>query len=92
MKKNTKSKKTTTKTKEKDDNDEFYTKEEEERLDKFQEETEHKFDDDEIYQLMQKYKNDDEAILNDLKEQLKERNRGIEYEWNEIGKGNYIYI
>ena len=41
---------------------------------------------------MQKYKNDDEAILNDLKEQLKERNRGIEYEWNEIGKGNYIYI
>ena len=89
MKKGAKSKKTTTKTKEKEKTEEYYTKEEEKRLDKFQEETEHKFEDDEIYELMIKYKDDDDAILNDLKEQLKERNRGEDYEWKEVGKGNY---
>ena len=81
----------TKKTKEKQDNVEYFTREEVERIDKFQAETGKKFDDDEIYELMLKYKDDDDAILNDLKEQLKERNRGEEYEWKEIGKGNYIF-
>ena len=35
---------------------------------------------------MLKYKDDDEAILNELKEELKQRKRGNEFEWNEIGK------
>ena len=83
----TKSKKTTTKPKETNE-DEFYTREEEEQLDKYQEATGYKFDDDEIYDLMKKYKNDENAILKDLKEQLKERNRGEEFEWKEVGKGN----
>jgi hypothetical protein len=37
---------------------------------------------------MEKYKQDDEAILNELKEQLKERERGAEYDWQEVGKSN----
>ena len=92
MKKGQTSKKTNTKTKETEDNEEYYTREEEERIDKFKAETGKKFDDDEIYALMLKYKDDDDAILNDLKEQLKERNRGEEFEWKEIGKGNYIFL
>ena len=69
-----------------EESEEFYTEEELKRLDKFHELTENKFQDDEIYELMEKYKEDDDSILNELKEQLKERKRGIEYEWNEIGK------
>ena len=68
-------------------NDE-YTKEEVKRLDYFHEQTEHKFHDDEVYELMLKYKDDDDAILNELNEQLKERKRGIEFEWQPVGKSN----
>jgi len=75
-------------TKNKDDDDIELTKEEIERLDKFHAETGNRFTDDEVYELMEKYKNDDEAILNELKEQLKERERGKEYDWQEIGKSN----
>ncbi len=84
MKKSTKSKKTTTKTQEK--KDDYYTKEEEERLDYFHEQTGHKFQDEEVYNLMVKYKNNDEAILNELNEQL-ESKKG-EGEWVDVGKGN----
>jgi hypothetical protein len=90
MKKNTKAKKTTTKPKEKQEED-FYTPEEERRLDKFHEQTENIFEDDEIYELMLKYKDDDEAILKELNEQLKERKRGGNYQWQDIGKRNYIF-
>ena len=89
MSKTTKSKKTA-KPKEKEDNDEYFTKEEIKRLDKFHDETEHLFDDTEVYELMQKYGDDDEAILNELKEQAKERKRGDSYEWKDVGKRNYI--
>ena len=90
MNKTTKSKKTTTKPKETKETDEYYTKEEAKRLDKFQALTENKFDDTEIYDLMIKYKNDDDAILKELKEQLNEKMRG-EGEWQDIGKRNYIF-
>ena len=90
MNKTTKSKKTTTKPKETKETDEYYTKEEVKRLDKFQALTENKFDDTEIYDLMIKYKNDDDAILKELKEQLNEKTRG-EGEWQDIGKRNYIF-
>ena len=96
MKKSTKAKKTQTKEKPKEkpkekkeeSNEEFYTPEEIERLDKFHAKTDKFFDDDEIYELMEKYKADDEAILNELNERLKQRQRGAEYEWNEVGKSN----
>ena len=65
-----------------------YTKEEIKRLDEFHAQTENKFDDDEIYELMLKYKDNDEEILRELQEQLKERKRGEEYEWREVGKSN----
>ena len=65
-----------------------YTKEEIKRLDEFHAQTEDKFDDDEIYELMLKYKDNDEEILRELQEQLKERKRGEEYEWREVGKSN----
>ena len=39
---------------------------------------------------MQKYKDNEEAILNELNEELKEREkRGDEYEWHDVGKSNY---
>ena len=74
---------------EKKEEDDVYTQEECERLDKFHDETEHKFTDDEVYELMLKYKDDDEAILNELKDQLKERKRGDDYDWKAVGKSKY---
>ena len=68
------------------DREEYYTKEEIKRLDKFQAQTENKFDDAEIYELMLKYKNDDDAILKELKDRLNEM-RG-EGESQDIGKRN----
>lgn len=65
-----------------------YTPEEIKRLDEFHAQTENKFDDDEVYELMLKYKDNDEEILRELQEQLKERKRGEEYEWREVGKSN----
>jgi DNA-binding transcriptional MerR regulator len=92
MKKGTKKKTQTKPTKptkpKKEADDNFYTKEEIERLDAFHSQTNGKFDDEEIYELMEKYKQDDEAILNELKELLKERERGAEYDWQEVGKSN----
>ena len=85
-----KTKKAPAKTKPKESNDDYYTKEEEERLDKFHEETGHKFTDDEIYALMVKYKNDDQAVSNELKELLKDAKRGAEYEWQEVGKDGKV--
>ena len=92
MKKGTKKKTQTkpakpTKPKEETDNN-YYTKEEMDRMDSFHNQTDHKFQDEEIYELMEKYKQDDEAILNELKEQLKQRERGAEYDWQEVGKSN----
>ena len=86
MNKTSKTKKTTAKPKETKETDEYYTKEEVKRLDKFQSLTENKFDDAEIYELMLKYKNDDDAILKELKDRLNEM-RG-EGEWQDIGKRN----
>ncbi len=62
-------------------------------LDNFNAKINYKFEDDEIYELMQKYKDNEEAILNELNEELKEREkRGDEYEWHDVGKSNYNYI
>lgn len=90
MKKQSKNKKAQEKPKPKEPEpeNEYYTKEEIKKLDSLHEQTEHKFTDDEIYELMLKHKNNDEEILKELQEQLKERKRGEEYEWREVGKSN----
>ena len=90
MKKQNKNKKPQEKPKPKEPEpeNEYYTKEEIEKLDSLHKQTENKFTDDEIYELMLKYKNNDEEILKELQEQLKERKRGEEYEWREVGKSN----
>ena len=91
MKKGTKSKKVNQNLKEKkEDNksDQFYTNEEIKLLDFFHDKTEKKFEDEEVYDLMEKYKNDKELILQELNNLLKERKRGNDYEWQEVGKGN----
>lgn len=91
MKKGNKSKKTNQKEKEKqEDNkgDQFYTKEEIKLLDYFHDQTNHKFEDEEVYELMEKYKNDKDLVLQELSDILKERKRGDDYEWQEVGKGN----
>lgn len=74
------------------DSEEYYTKEEIEQLDRYHEITENKFEDDEIYEVMQKFNNDDSLIINELKEMMKVTLRGEEYSWQEIGKSNYIII
>ena len=91
MKKGNKSKKTNQKAKEKqEDNktDQYYTNEEIKLLDFFHSQTEKKFEDEEVYDLMEKYKNDKDLILQELNILLKERKRGNDYEWQEVGKGN----
>ena len=90
MKKQSKNKKAQEKPKPKEPEpeNEYYTKEEIKKLDSLHEQTEHKFTDDEIYELMLKHKNNDEEILKELQEHLKERKRGEEYEWREVGKSN----
>ena len=74
------------KVEESESEDSFYTPEEIILLDKFQDFSGHKFDDDDIYEVMLKFKNDEELIKNELKEMLKVFKRGDEYSWTEIGK------
>ena len=91
MKKGNKGKKLPQKEKEKQEennSDQYYSKEEIGLLDYFHGETNHKFEDEEVYELMEKYKNDKELILQELNELLKQRKRGGDYDWQEVGKGN----
>jgi len=74
------------KAQESDSEESFYTEEEIKLLDKFHQMTGNNFVDDEIYDIMVKFKNDEELIENELKEMLKELKRGEEYGWTEIGK------
>ena len=76
------------KVKEAEDEDDFYTPEEIELLDKFHDFTSHQFEDDEIYDIMLKFNNNEELIKNELNEMLKVLRRGDEYNWTEIGKSN----
>ena len=49
-------------------------------------EANHKFIDEEIYDIMQKFNNDEELIKNELKERLKDFLKGDEFDWVEIGE------
>ena len=69
-------------------NEEYYTKDEIQLLDKYHDFSGHKFDDDEIYEVIIRFNYDDELIKNEIKEMLKDLERGEEYNWTEIGKSN----
>ena len=77
-----------TKVQEPETEEDYYTPEEIILLDKFHEFSGKKFEDDEIYEVMLKFNNDEELIKNELKEMLKVLKRGDEYSWTEIGKSN----
>ena len=62
---------------------EYYTPQEIEALDKYQDFTENYFDDDELYDIIIKYKYDDEKIKNELSDMLRGVKRGDEYKWFE---------
>ena len=77
------------KVQESDSEEDYYTEEEMKLLDKFHKMSENHFIDDEIYDLMIKFNNDEELIKNELKEMLKQLKRDKEYAaWTEIGKSN----
>ena len=81
-------KKDNKKAQESESEDSYYTPEEIVLLDKFHDFSGHKFDDNDIYEVMLKFKNDEELIKNELKEMLKVFKKGDEYTWTEIGKSN----
>lgn len=71
---------------------EYYTEKELEALDKYQDFTEHYFDDDELYDIIIKYKYDEEKIKNELSDMLRGVKRGDEYKWHEYGKSKLLNI
>ena len=73
------------------ESEEYFTKEETRMLDKFHEMSQNKFTDDEIYDIMLRFNNNEHLIENEIKEMLKDMNRGEEYNWTEIGKSNSIF-
>ena len=79
------------KSQESDSEESYYTPEEIALLDKLHGISGHKFDDDDIYEIMIKYNNDEELIKNELNEMLKELKRGAEFSWTQIGKSNQIF-
>ena len=64
----------------------FYTPEEIQLLDKFHKFSNNKFVDEEIYDIIQKFNNDEELIKNELKERMKDFLKGDEFDWVEIGE------
>ncbi len=75
-----------------DSDTEEYTQEEIKKLDYYQDYSNHLLDDDEIYDLMCKYKDDDEKIKEELDELIKIANKGEEYQWHEVSKSKNIFL
>ena len=76
---------------------EEYTKEELEALDYYQKYSGKIFDDDEIYQLMVRFENNETKIKEELDEMKKIASKGEEYQWHEVRKSklilfNFYYI
>lgn len=65
---------------------EEYTREEIEELDKWQEYTDHQFEDDELYEVITKYKYNQGYIKEELDQMLKDLKKGDEYGWHTVGK------
>ncbi|MCQ2821331.1 MAG: hypothetical protein MJ252_29065 [archaeon] len=74
---------------------EEYTREEIEELDKWQEYTDHQFEDDELYEVITKYKYNQGYIKEELDQMLKDLKKGDEYGWQTVGKSKinlFIFI
>ena len=69
---------------------EEYTKEELEALDYYQKYSGKIFDDDEIYQLMVRFENNETKIKEELNEMKKIASKGEEYQWHEVTKSKLI--
>ena len=85
-------KKSTSQTKQTDSDTEEYTQEEIEKLDYYHNLTNHVLDDDDIYDLMCKYGDDESKIREKIYELTKEANKGDEYQWHEVGKSKINII
>ena len=72
------------------ESEEYFTQEEIRMLDKFHKISQNQFSDDEIYDIMLRFNNNEHLIENEIKEMLKDMNRGDEYNWTKIGKSNSI--
>ena len=70
----------------------YYTPEEIELLDKYHLFSGNKFVDEEIYDIIMKCNKDEKMIKEELKQRLKEFERGDEYNWTEIGESEYIFL
>ena len=66
--------------------------EEIELLDKYHLFSGNKFVDEEIYDIIMKCNKDEKMIKEELKQRLKEFERGDEYNWTEIGESEYIFL
>jgi len=71
---------------------EEYTEKEIEALDKYQEYSNRKFLDEEIYDIIIKYNYNDEKIKSELDQMKKDLKKGDEYEWHEITKSKKIFF
>ena len=69
-----------------DNGEEYYTDEEEKLLDKYLKLTNNKISEEEIYEVMQRYHNDDIEVTDQLNYMVKLLGKGEEYGWQEIGK------
>lgn len=72
------------------DDIEVYTEKEIELLDKYKEFSGYRFEDDEIYQIMQRFKNNDDQIKEELKCMIKDLSKGDEYQWHLPKKVNKV--
>ena len=63
-------------------NYDFYTDKEIELLDKYKYYCNSKFEDNEIYDLMVRFKNDDIKIKEELDYMMRDLNRGDEFQWH----------
>ena len=75
-----------------DSDTEEYTPEEIKKLDYYQDYSNHLLDDEEIYDLICKYNDDDEKIKEELNELVKIANKGKEYQWHQVGKSKNIFL
>ena len=72
----------------KDSDIEYFTPEEIEYLDKYQEFSEGYLDDNELYEIIIKHKYNDAKIKEELKSMIREK--GEDYKWHEAGKSKHI--
>lgn len=76
-------------TKAKDDSVEEYTTKELEFIDKYHAISDNNFEDEDLYDLIIKYNYDNEKIMKDLNQMMRDIKLGDEFKWHEQGKSKY---